>query len=65
MGQINVRIFLVMRTSNKDIENSDMEKLFEHDEIAGLMPSVLCLYAFAPYFKIVQFLKICSMHLNK
>ncbi len=54
-----------MRTSNKDIENSDMEKLFEHDEIAGLMPSVLCLYAFAPYFKIVQFLKICSMHLNK
>ncbi len=31
--------------SKEDIEHLDMEKLFEQDEIAGLMPSVLCLEA--------------------
>ncbi len=52
--------------SKEDVEHSDMEKLFEHDEIARVNNAKCVVsWSFAPYFKIVQFLKFCSMHFYK
>jgi hypothetical protein len=42
-----------------------MEKLFEHDVIARVNAKCVVSWSFAPYFKIVQFLKFCSKHFYK